>query len=101
MALKFSFKKEPRETGLAAVGNPYPNTQIKLDKQQVGYISAPTWQTKDRMWGVHFAVEKDGGCGWHWIHVKRRFDSEPESREWIKQNAEKVQKQFTLHKFED
>ena len=57
--MKFTFKKQPRETGLRAVGKPYPDTDIKVNKKRVGYISAPNWQTKSYAWLVRFAVKKE------------------------------------------
>ena len=45
MKFNISFKKESKETGLRAVGNSYQSTIIKVNKKQVGIISAPNWQT--------------------------------------------------------
>lgn len=98
--MKITFKKEKPETGLAAIGNPYPNTQIKVDGKQVGYIYAPTWSITDRKWKVSLAV-KEGDTRWKWIFVKTRFDTEPDARSWVKNKLEAVAKTYTLHSFED
>lgn len=95
MAEKFTFKKEPQTTGLAGVGNPYPNTAIKHKKKEVGVIYAPTWQTKDDKWSISLMVlkkedEEQGNCEWNWISLKARFDSEPEAREFLKEHVEGV-----------
>ena len=90
----FTFKREKLETGLAGVGYPYPNVQIKHKKKVVGMIYATNWQTKDHKWGVHFTVEgcadDNHNCPWHWIRIKERFDSEELARQWVKDNAEKI-----------
>lgn len=84
-ATKFTFKKQPRETGLAAVGMPYPNTDIKLNGQIVGTIYAPTWQTSDRLWRASFMVRhkptENDPCPFRWVIVATPFESEPAARE--------------------
>jgi hypothetical protein len=86
--MKFTFKKQPRETGLASVGNPYPDTDIKLNKKIVGQIVAPNWASKDGLWYIRLTRKKEGG--WLWVQIKQKFESEPEAREWLQTNAEKV-----------
>lgn len=88
MAMKFTFKKEASEIGLARVGNPYPDTIIKHNKKQVGTIVAPNWMTEDQLWRVRFAVTKNDT--WRWMIIKEKFATEPEAREWIQQNAERI-----------
>jgi hypothetical protein len=89
--MKITFKKEPKCTGLARIGEPYPNTNIKVNKDAVGVIAAPRWNTPDNKWEVRFTVKGSNGnpnCHWHWIRVKKRFDTESEAREWVKNNLE-------------
>jgi hypothetical protein len=86
--MKFTFKKQPKTTGLASVGYPHPSTDIKLDKKRVGIISAPNWSTKGGKWEIQLMRETNDD--WNWAYVKQKFDSEPEAREWIKQNSEKL-----------
>ena len=90
MGKKFTFRKDPRETGLAGVGNPYPNTNIKWEKKVVGCISAPSWNTTDNKWGIRLMVKKDERPGWAWVRLKARFDTEPEAREFLNENVEKL-----------
>ena len=101
MAKKFTFKKQPRETGLAAVGNPHPDTDIKHNKMLVGTISAPHWQSPDNLWRIRFMVAEEGGdnpnCDWKWIQLKKKFDSEPEAREFLKERAEQILEHYDLH----
>jgi hypothetical protein len=88
--MSFTFKKQPKETGLSSVGNPYPNTDIKYNKKVVGHIVAPNWMSKDDVWKIRF-MQKDEK-NWHWITIQQQFGSEPEAREWIRANAERILK---------
>lgn len=102
MATNFTFKKEPRETGLAAVGAGDPNTIIKLEKQQVGLIVGPNWRSKDELWRIQLTVvdEKELNCGWKWVTLKAKFETEPEARVYLKENFDRVCA-LGLHKLED
>ena len=92
--MKFTFKKQPRETGLSAVGSPYSSVDIKLDGKEVGYISAPNWQTKDAKWGVRFKVKKEPSQAepspWRWFVVKDRFDDEAQARQFVLDKANAI-----------
>lgn len=87
--MKFTFRKEAPETGLRAVGNTRPSTQIKLRGKEIGRISAPNRQTKDDKWGVGLMVDDPAGenCPWRWVFFKARHDSEPEARAWLLANS--------------
>lgn len=86
--MKFTFKKDKAETGLAAVGNSHPDTNIKVSGLVVGYIAAPNWRTESNHWKVRLAIAKErtkeDPAPFKWITLKKRFDSEPEAREFIK-----------------
>ena len=103
--MKFTFKKQPRETGLRAVGRPYPDTDIKVNKKIVGYISAPNWQTKGHAWRVRFAVKKestiDNPACFKWFSVSESFESEGDARQWIKDNNSEELSKLDLYFFED
>src|ERR1035438_4804731 len=93
--MKFTFKKEKRQTGLAGIGSPNASTIIKHDGKQVGSITAPTWLIKDNKWSIRFMVLKDEmgegeNCIWKWINLKARFDEETDAREFIKKNTDKL-----------
>lgn len=94
MAAVFTFKKSAKETGLRAIGCPHANVDIKRDKKKVGMIYAPTWQTKDGKWSLAFMVNdhtgKNPNCGWGWIFLKPRFETEQEARQYVSDNAEKL-----------
>jgi hypothetical protein len=97
--MAFTFKKEPKETGLAAVGNPNSQTQIKLKKKQVGYIAGPSWSSKDLLWRVKFAVSE--GKSFKWVTLKATFETEPEARTYLTTNFERITNTFSLHSLED
>jgi hypothetical protein len=88
--MSFTFKKQPKETGLSAVGNPYPDTDVKYHKKVVGYIAAPNWMSKSLIWKIRFRRKEEKDGQFSWITIKQQFDSEPAAREWIKTNAEKI-----------
>jgi hypothetical protein len=90
MATNFTFKKEARETGLASVGNPNPNTVIKLNKLEVGYIAGPNWQSKDSLWRVRLMKKKKEGEGWEWTTLAAKFEDEPAARAYLKENFARV-----------
>jgi len=92
--MKFTFKKEPKETGLASVGAPYPNVLVKFNKLVVGQIIAPTWRDKDHKWMIRLMF-KDGES-WKWRTVKDRFDNELDARNWLQERVETISK-WDLH----
>ena len=95
-----SFKKHPRETGLAAIGHPYQSVDIKLNKQCIGMIDAPNWQKAQ--WRIRITIkDSEQFCGWRWIQFKTKFDTEEEAREWVKTNLKAISEEYELHVFED
>lgn len=103
--MKLSFKKHAKETGLRAVGNPYPDTDIKLGGKKIGYISAPNWQGVDRQWRIKLAVKRAPQPGlpanFDWTTLIAKFDDEKTAREFVKQNIEKIKDKFDLYLFND
>lgn len=93
--MRFTFKKEPRTTGLAGVGSPNPNTIVKLDKKEVGIIVGPNWRSKDNKWQIRLMrrwplvpENSKNSKAWKWVQVTQRFDTEPEARKWIQDRAD-------------
>jgi len=105
--MKISFKKQPRTTGLAGIGNSYQTTDIKVNKKIIGYIYPPTWRSKDNNWKINIAVEgctkDDSNCSWRWVNLKYKPENESDGRIWIKKHLEKVlnDNDLELHYFED
>lgn len=100
-----SFKKEPKETGLAGVGYPNPNVYIKLNKKKIGYISAPNWTSSEDVYKIRFSVVKkdileDGNPNrnWKWITLKASFKSEEKARAHVKKIISLVS---SLHEFQE
>lgn len=95
--MRLSFKKQPKETGLAAVGNYNPFVDIKGDGKKVGWIQPANWHTK--YFGVWFHVESPDG----WYNMKLGFDgeTEKEARQFIKDNWEAIQAKWPLHCLEE
>lgn len=96
----FTFKKEKRETGLRAVGRPYPDTTIKYKKKNVGAIHAPTWNDMDCKWKIGITIASNCAPGWSWFFFKERFDSEQSARDYLKNNYKKIVS-FNLHSFDE
>lgn len=87
-AEKFTYKKQPTERGLAGVGNPNSDTDIKHDKKVVGMIVGPNWQSPDNLWRVRLVVlDEKEHCGWKWITLKKTFDTEPDARVFLNQHV--------------
>lgn len=101
MATKFTFKKHPALTGLAAVGHSKQSIDCKIKKKVFGTIDAPTWRTKDRKWSIRIMIEKDQpddnpNCAWKWISYKRRFDEPEEAKQWLQDNIDAIRQKYTL-----
>jgi len=99
---KFTFRRQPREIGLAAVARPYPQVDIKLRGEIVGAISPPNAYSKDNDWRVRFMVvsEKEK-CGWAWVALKAGFASEKEARAFVLENNARLQEDLKLHSVKD
>jgi hypothetical protein len=95
---KFTFKKGQRATGLAAVGSPNPDTNIKIGGKFVGYIGAPHATTRDH-WMIAFATVAPPGNSmeWSWIFLSKKFQTEPEAREFVLKNADTIQSKWALY----
>ena len=92
--MKFTFKKEPRETGLRAIGN-RPNTIIKHDKKPIGYIYAPQWNSPHNEWHISFTVKSDDEP-WKWVRPKARFNNEEEGRKFVQEHLANIIKNNNL-----
>lgn len=98
---KLTFKKEPRNTGLAGVGYPYPDVQIKYGGKRIGDICAANWQRKT--WDARLAVEKtveldDGNpnCAWVWVNIGK-YHSEQEARKAVSDRWTELVSKYKLH----
>jgi hypothetical protein len=96
---KFTFRKQKQQTGLSGVGNPYPDTTIKISGQYVGHIVAPNWHSRDGKWCIRIVVTcpENESCGWSWVQFKARFDDEPSARAWLVKSQKAIEERYTLH----
>lgn len=95
---KFTFKLHPKSTGLSAVGNTRQGADVKLNKQVIGTIHAPNWQTKDNKYSVSFAVKsEDKNCGWSWVRLKQRTDTIEQMKEWLNEFAGLIVEKYEFH----
>lgn len=98
MPLKVTFKKRPRQTGLARVAEPYSSTDIKVKGVEIGYIAPPHRTDPAYLWTVRFKVHDPEGenCKWRWATMKARHATEPDAREWVLANIGVVQSHLSL-----
>jgi len=101
--MNFTFKKQPKETGLCAVGYYSQSVDIKLGGKICGIISAPNWQTKDNCYEIRLMVYKtetetdsNPNCNWKWITFKFKSESEQECRNFLKENYKVIVEKYTL-----
>jgi hypothetical protein len=106
--MKLSFKKQPKNTGLSAIGNPFSVTDIKIDGKRVGLIDPPNWSSKNKGWIIRFVVRKndineDGNpnCTWRWITLVGEYKNEELAREYLKENIGVIAAKFNLCSVED
>lgn len=101
---KFTFKKHPRETGLAGVANPYRPTDIKLNKKVIGEIFPPSLLAKDSYWSIRFTVDEEDPNTlrkFKWILLKARFNSEAEARVFLQDKCVMLCSMYKFHHIED
>ena len=102
--MAFTFRKEPRETGLSSIANPNPSTKVKLNGKVVGMIAAPS-RFGESKWAPRITIKKeittDSPCPWKWIFFKAKFDTEPEAREWFKKNEAVLLERYEIVSYED
>lgn len=106
-----SFRKGPRNTGLAAIANPFNATDIKHNRKKIGIISPPSRFGSD-YWIIRIAVKrapelvtKESPCEWKWIGIKtdgvNRYTTEDEARVAVNRVFPAIEKNYQLHYFED
>jgi hypothetical protein len=95
---KFTFKNEPKGTGLMAVGAGTPNINIRLAGANIGYINFnDRWNAKQEFGiRIHLVVPSeptpDRPCPWKWGVLTKQFDSGDEAKAYLNENFEKFSK---------
>jgi len=101
--MRLSFKKMPRATGLAGVAEPNPPTEIKGDGKTIGQIIPPHYSDKDYVWRVYLYIKREptpqDPCEWRSACLKKTFQTEPEARQFLKDNWAELSKK-DIHKFD-
>lgn len=95
---KFTFKRQPKATGLARIDKPYSSVDVKYKGKMMGVIAPPSIHSKEYVWTARFTV-KDGNS-WKWLTFKRRFETEQDARDFFQDQIEFLLMQ-DLHYFED
>jgi hypothetical protein len=90
-----TFKKHPRQTGLAGMGAA-DFIDIKLRKKVIGQIISPSPLGRDH-WRIGFQIVKkdimeDGNpnCPWRWFWVKNDATDEESARSFVRLNFDRV-----------
>jgi hypothetical protein len=92
--MKFTFKREPRATGLMATAYPYQHVQIKLKKKVVGQIIPRRnyGEGGAYLWVVGFRCKVEGPTKWEWKFLKKKFENEDEARAYVNEKFEAIMK---------
>lgn len=95
--MKFTFRKQPRITGLAGVGYPKQSIDIKLHNRRIGTIYAPNWRNDN--WEIWLSVFKkdineddNPNCEWSNINLGFVSFSEDEAKDFLQKNIDKILK---------
>jgi hypothetical protein len=81
---RFTFRRLPRETGLASVGRPWPDTEIKLGGRDVGLICSPSWSSDGMAWRVCLRIA--AGESWENKRLKAQFENEDAARAFLNEH---------------
>lgn len=98
--MKFTFKRQPKERGLAAVARPYPSVEVKYKGKQMGVIHPPPapYMKQPHKWSAGIMVKAEKG--WNWSFFVKKFETEEEAREFFQANIEFILAR-DLHYLED
>lgn len=101
-----SFKKAPRQTGLAGVAQ-MPSYDVKVDKKVCGKVSKNSPYNRDKgIYSIGLTVKKDkniqsdeneSNCDWQWIFFKNNCQTDEEAQAFIKQAILKLPAKYILH----
>ena len=98
--MKITFKKQPKEKGLAAVCAPPRGVDIKCDKKIIGFM-APDKIDGNWLWSIRIAIcDKTALGGWKWIALKEKGRSEEEAKEVAMITVPRLNCEFHEYKIE-
>lgn len=95
--MKLTFKNEPKETGLRAVGNT-AGAAVKVGGKRCGTIMGAGWKGGHR---VQIAVKSDERIGWSWVMPSHEDDDLRRMKDWVRDNFSRIIGDNQLHFFED
>ena len=96
-----TFKKQPRSTGLAAIGESTV-IDMKIKKRKFGYITSPSWIDSFFGWRVVFAVKVKKELGiFSWKRLSKHFQTPEEAKKYAKEFFSKEENNNNLYFFED
>ena len=85
----FTFKKQPRSSGLAGIGET-EWVDIKVKKKVCGSITGGGWRDNDGYKIRLTVVDKTSPIGWNWVQLKFRGKNADECREFLKERYESI-----------
>lgn len=99
---RLTFKKTSLAPRLKAEGKAGPDTLIRLDGKAVGRIVSPSPVTGRSKWLIRFYVEPKGVTGGDSVTLEapRLFDTEPEARQWFRDNLAEMLSRYTFAEME-
>lgn len=99
----FTFKNQPKATGLAAVGNRIPNVTIKHNGKIVGWIDSP--KARKNECTLYFHVKREPTPDWksnfYNVQMQHVTDSVEEMKLWLKENTESILSTIDVYYRED
>ncbi len=105
--MKLSFKKHPKNTGLARIGSPHASVDIKVNKKRIGLIIPPSWNSSHYNWIIRLMVVKENiledgneNCSWKWIQLKKHFETEGLAREFLNNHIDFLER-LNLYFYDD
>ncbi len=94
MKVKFTTKRDKRETGLAGVGQIYLGADIKLKGRVVGWIKPPNRNGQESFKIMFKVVHSQKHL--EWVSIRRAFGTYEEAKEYLTQNSQAIYDMFEI-----
>lgn len=99
-AKKFTFKYQPRETGLSAVAHYHRTVDIKLNKKIVGRISPPNAFSSQVYKIIFMILDENDASGWRNATLKATFATEQEAKDYLQEKFEALREKFKFRELD-
>lgn len=100
---KFTFKNQPKATGLAAVGNRVPNVTIRHNSKIVGWIDSP--KARKNECTVYFHIKREPTPEWqakfYNVQLEHVTDNVEDMKIWLKDNTDSILSKIDVYYRED